>query len=190
MPRPTWIHTTEAGTVIGWLLQIVAPAFTRCCTHSGEDVAVGSMTRLVMPSGIEGCACRTPSKTHMRPKPIRSNRRPNASATVESPAARAPALARRNCAPRSPFQANASRTTMTPATSAWWPSREWKAETMAGLFVESPELIPGIAVDTLLHRRAAPATTRVAGGFALYVAEGPPADSRSTRAGLPARGRC
>ncbi len=52
-PRPTWIHTAEAGTVIGWLLQIVAPAFTTCCTHTGELAAVGSITWVVMPSGIE-----------------------------------------------------------------------------------------------------------------------------------------
>ena len=53
MPRPIWIHTAEAGAVIGWLLQIVAPAFTRCCTQAGEVAAVGSITCVVMPSGID-----------------------------------------------------------------------------------------------------------------------------------------
>ena len=56
MPRPTWIHTAEAGAAIGWLLQIVAPALTRCCTQPDEAAAVGSITWVVMPSGIDGWA--------------------------------------------------------------------------------------------------------------------------------------
>ena len=61
--------------MIGWLLQIVAPAFTRCCTQAGEVAAVGSITCVVMPSGIDACAWRMPSKIQMSPKAIRRTRR-------------------------------------------------------------------------------------------------------------------
>jgi hypothetical protein len=35
---------------------------------------------------------------------------------------------------------------MTRTTSPWCNSSDWKAETIVGLFVWSPELIPGIAL--------------------------------------------
>ena len=100
-PIPTWIQTAEAGAAIGWLLQIVVAEFTRCCTHDGEDDAVGWITCVVMPRGIDACPWRMPSKIQTTPKQMRSNRHAGASgdvamASVDEPSPEA--SARRSCA--------------------------------------------------------------------------------------------
>ena len=57
---------------------------------------MGSMTCVASPPAIFGCACRSPSKIHSTPNPVRSSHRARASAALR-PAARpaGPARTRR-----------------------------------------------------------------------------------------------
>ncbi len=66
---------------MGWLDHTVPPALTMPCTQPGELRADGSMTCDGRPPGICGWACRMPSSTHSSPKPTRSTRRADGSAT-------------------------------------------------------------------------------------------------------------
>ena len=85
---------------------MVPAAFTRCCTQAGEFAAMGSMTCDGMLAAIFGCACKMPSNTERRPKPIRTTRRARGSrgafagccaATAAGASAVAPAFC--GCAP-------------------------------------------------------------------------------------------
>ena len=51
---------------------MVPAQFTTCCTQCGELAAAGWMTCDGSPIAIFGWACKIPSKTQSRPKPIRS----------------------------------------------------------------------------------------------------------------------
>ena len=75
--------------------------FTTCCTQCGELAAVGSMTCDGSPTAIFGWACKIPSRTHIRPNPMRSSRRQAGSAAAAAVAAGAvPARPRRRPAVR------------------------------------------------------------------------------------------
>ena len=61
---PSWIHTAEVAAWIGWLFQIVTPTLTRWRTQSGDVDAAGVMTLDGIPSGMFGCSCKKPSRSH------------------------------------------------------------------------------------------------------------------------------
>ncbi len=73
-PIPTWIHTAAAAAVTGCSIHSVPPKLTRCCTHVGDAEAAGRSTWEGMLSGMADCPCKIPSKSQMRPKPMRSTR--------------------------------------------------------------------------------------------------------------------
>ena len=140
-PIPTWIHTAEAPACIGWYDQVVPPTFTRRCTHCGEAAARGSMTCDGSPIAILGWACKIPSKTHSRPKPMRSSRRQAGSARAGPGAAGAAGVQVRTVTQASPNIAKISS-----AISPWCTSAALNAATTAGSLTLSPEFIPGMAV--------------------------------------------
>ena len=67
---------------------MVPAQFTTCCTQCGELAAAGWMTCDGSPIAIFGWACKIPSKTHSRPKPIRSTWRHAGSAAAPQAAGR------------------------------------------------------------------------------------------------------
>ena len=101
-----------------------------------------------MPSGIEACPWRIPSKTQMRPKPTRSRRRAGGSGLAEgSGAVGAPvpaARACRSCAARWMFHATATRAMSKSTTRPWFRRADWNAETIAGLLTLRPVFMPGM----------------------------------------------
>ena len=116
----------------------------RCCTHSGELAAVGSMTRDGSPTAIPGWACKMPSKIHSRPKPIRSSRRqpgsdhsePATAAPAACPASARRAVHRRTS--RTITHATDSRPKISSAMSPWRISADRNAATTIGSLMVVP----------------------------------------------------
>ena len=147
-PIPTWIHTAEAGAVMGWLLQIVPPTLTRCCTQLGEDAALGWITCVVIPRGIEACICRRPSKIQRNANETRSNHRAAGSAGARSSAGcPSPLASRRIWIARSTFHPRARSAKSNTTTNASCLSRDWNAATIVGSFVRIPVFIPGMPAE-------------------------------------------
>ena len=154
---------------MGWFVQTVEAELTRCWTHPGEVAADGLTTWGIMPSGMDDCACKMPSKIQIRPKAIRSRRRAVASGPLGSAAGAASSevpgddvpsaaarRAARSCVERSRFQATARIAMSTTSTSAWCSSDERNADTIVVLLRPRPCPIPPIRI--VLPRLAATGT--------------------------------
>ena len=98
------------------------------------------------PIAIFGWACKIPSKTHIRPKPMRSSRRQAGSARAgpRVPAA-APAPAAAGVQVRTVTQASPTRAKISSAISPWCTSAALNAATTVGSLTLIPEFIPGMA---------------------------------------------
>ena len=138
IPIPAWIQTEAAAAVTGWSDQMVPPALTRSWTQRGEACAAGSMTWDGRPPGIFGWACKRPSSSHKRPKPIRSTCRARGSAAGAGPAAAGTQF-------REVPQASSSSTKTAAAISPWCSSADRNAATRVGSSGLSPEFMPGTA---------------------------------------------
>ena len=126
---------------------MVPPTFTKRCTQLGELAAIGSMTCDGSPIAIFGWACKIPSKTHIRPKPMRSSRRQAGSArTGPGVPAAAPAPAAAGVQVRTVTQDSPTRAKISSAISPWCTSAALNAATTVGSLTLIPEFIPGMAV--------------------------------------------
>ena len=126
---------------------MVPPTFTRRCTQPGEAAASGSMTCDGSPIAIFGWACKTPSRIHTRPKPIRSSFRQAGSAMAGpcgSAAAPAPAPPAAGVQVRMVIQASPASAKMSRAISPWCTSAALNAATTVGSLTLMPEFIPGM----------------------------------------------
>ena len=97
-------------------------ALSRCCTQVGDAAAAGLMTCGAIPSGIEDCPWRTPSKIQMSPKETRSKRRATGSqkgTNEEGAGAPVPRVVILSCAERSRFQNTPTTKRISRTINAW-----------------------------------------------------------------------